>query len=192
MKKIGIIILVSGVLCFVIGIFNSDFYWLLKIISFLLLGMGILLLIISAVSKSEEKKRLQKDLNIPLDSIDDDLNQYEWSWIHMGDDKVCPDCERLAALPAASMTEWVTERTEPGRGDTACGKKCRCAMVPANLVSVTPGNRDEQQKLAHELDDLIGKYKAATNYAKLPKEYYAIDNFEGQIKFLTNFLELNK
>lgn len=209
MKKIGILILVLGVLCFIIGVFSPEIFWLIKIISFLLLGMGILLLAISAASKSEEKKRLQRDLQIPLDSIDADLNQYEWEWINMGDDKVCPDCERLAKMPPASMTEWVKNRTEPGRGDTACGKKCRCAMAPSNLISITSdlkssnktiiGSENKQavehatpEKLSHELDDLIGKYKATTNYAKLPKEYYAIDDFERQIKFLTDFLKLNK
>jgi len=194
MKKIGILILFLGVLCFIFGVFNPEYFLYLKIISLLLLGMGILLLIILAASKSEEKKKLKRDLQSPLDSIDADLNQYDWEWMNMGDDKVCPDCERLATLPPASMKVWVTERTEPGRGDTACGKKCRCAMVPADLVSVTLGSssRERQQKLADELSDLIRKYKAITNGRKLPPEYYANDNFEGQIKFLTDFLRLNK
>ncbi|MBU4268944.1 MAG: hypothetical protein KJ808_08895 [Acidobacteria bacterium] len=192
MKKIGIIILVLGILCFVVGFFNSDFYWLLKIISFLLLGMGILILTISAVSKSEEKKKLTKEFQIPLDAADDDLDNYLWSWLDMGDNKVCPDCKRYADMEPASFTEWIQNRSEPSRGDTACGDKCRCALYPVDLIQVSTGDNKAMHDLSTKLNDLIVKYKTATNYAKLPKEYYAIDNFKGQIKFLTNFLELNK
>jgi len=148
------------------------------------------------------------DLNQSIDDLGDELNQYTWEWVNMGDDKVCPDCERLATLPPASMEEWVQDRTEPGRGDTVCGDRCRCAMVPADLLEIYPDlktegkividdgllsgeivNMNTSYKTFAELDDLIGQYKLFTDGLKLPPEYYAINTAKGRIKFLENFFD---
>ena len=150
------------------------------------------------------------NLNIDFDDLADELNQYTWEWVNMGDDRVCIDCERLAELPAVSMEEWVIERTEPGRGDTICGDYCRCAMVPADLLEIYPDlktegkividdgllagevvNMNTSYETFAELDDLIGEYKNATGGLKLPPEYYVINNVNKRIEFLNNWLEAN-
>jgi hypothetical protein len=144
-------------------------------------------------------------LNTDVGDIDAELNQYIWEWVNMGDDKVCVDCERLAELPAAPLDEWPTE---PGRGDTVCGDYCRCAFVPADLISIYPDlktegkiiindgllsgeavNMNTDYKTFAELDDLIGEYKGLTGGGKLPPEYYAINTAKGRIDFLNDYLE---
>lgn len=150
------------------------------------------------------------DLNINLDDLADELNQYTWERVDMGDDKVCIDCERLAAMPPMSMAEWVEQGLEPGAGATRCGDWCRCAMVPADLLQIYPDlktegkividdgllageivNMNTSYETFAELDDLIGEYKGVTNGAKLPPEYYAINNVNKRIEFLSNWLEAN-
>jgi len=150
------------------------------------------------------------NLNLNFDDIDAELDQYEWEWVNMGDDRVCPDCERLARMSPASMTVWVTERTEPGRGDTVCGDHCRCAMVPTGLIEIYPdlktegkividdglltgevANLNTSYQTFAELDDLIGEYKAVTGGRKLPPEYYEISAISKRIDFLADWLSEN-
>lgn len=149
-------------------------------------------------------------LALGADEIDEDLDRYLWDWINMGDDRVCDDCERLASLPPATMTEWTTQRTEPGRGDTVCGDRCRCAMVPADLVSIFPDLKTEGKiiiddglltgeisevkapyEVFGELDGLIAEYKASTGGKKLPPEYFRIASVRKRIVFLEEWLEAN-
>lgn len=143
-----------------------------------------------------------------FDAIADDLDRYLWTWVDMGDDNVCPDCEKLSAMPPASMEEWVTQRTEPGRGDTVCGDKCRCIMVPADLIEIFPDLRTEGKividdgllsgqivnagvpyKTFADLDDLIVEYKTVSGGKKLPPEYYAINDVRKRIDYLRELLE---
>jgi hypothetical protein len=143
------------------------------------------------------------NLNIDFEIDEDQL----WSWIDMGDDKVCPDCGRLAALPPRKMSEW---ETEPGRGDTVCGDHCRCLFFPEGLLEIYPDlktegkiniddglligeveNMNTSYETFAELDALIGQYKDVTGGLKLPPEYYAINNVNKRIEFLNNWLEEN-
>jgi hypothetical protein len=142
------------------------------------------------------------DLNFDLDDLADELDQYTWERVDMGDDRVCHDCERLSAMPPMSMAEWVEQGLEPGSGATICGDWCRCAMVPADLLQIYPDlktagkividdgllsgeivNMNTSYKTFAELDDLIIEYGK-----KLPPEYYAINNVNKRIEFLNDLL----
>ncbi len=146
-------------------------------------------------------------LAFDFDDIADDLARYTWEWIDMGDDRVCPDCERLSAMPPATMEVWVTERTEPGRGDTVCGDRCRCILVPADLIEIFPDLRTEGKividdgllsgqvvnagvpyEVFEKLDDLIMEYKSRMGGKKLPPEYYAINDVRRRISYLEGIL----
>lgn len=149
-------------------------------------------------------------LNIDMDDIGEELSQYLWERCDLGDEKVCHDCERLSQMPPMSMAEWVEQGLEPGAGATVCGDYCRCAMVPADLLEIYPdlktegkividdgllsgevANMNTSYETFAELDDLIGEYKSVTGGRKLPPEYYAINNVNKRIDFLSNWLEVN-
>jgi hypothetical protein len=143
-------------------------------------------------------------LQIDMDATDADLDKYDWVWINMNDDRVCPDCERLALLSPAPFTEWINERTEPGRGDTICGDRCRCLLVPDAIRTAPDMIAGEPIKLSgdgdlvidmstpyalfEELDDWIMRYKHATGFAKLTPEYYEVSTVRGRIDWLKGFL----
>lgn len=149
-------------------------------------------------------------LGIDLDDIYAELDRYIWGWVNMGDDRVCPDCERLASLPPAPMSEWVSERTEPGRGDTICEDHCRCAMVADDIIKLFPDLKTEGKividngllagevsplgidyKIFDELDDLIVEFKTVTGNKKLPAQYYKINTVQGRIDLLNDYLDLH-
>lgn len=146
------------------------------------------------------------NLNDDFDKTGDILDNYKWAWLNMGDDRVCPDCEHLATLEPVSFTEWQTDRTEPGRGDTVCQDRCRCVFYPVDLfdnftdlkasgkiVIQDEGNLIIDQSVPyeafHELDGLIVQYKNATNGLKLPPKYFEIESVYGRIEFLEHWLE---
>jgi len=149
-------------------------------------------------------------LGINIDDLADELDQYTWERVDMGDDRVCHDCERLSQMPPMSMAEWVNQGLEPGAGATVCGDWCRCIMAPADLLKIYPDLKTEgkividdgllsgeigEAKTSYstfaELDDLIGEYKAVTNGKKLPPEYFAINKVSKRIEFLRDWLEGN-
>jgi hypothetical protein len=138
-------------------------------------------------------------------TIDEELDQYLWAWVNLGDDNVCPDCERYSQMPAMPFQDWIEANLEPGNGNSACGLNCRCALVPDDILQVATDLRDSGKivigelgeltditatsyQLFSDLDDLIVEYKAATGNAKLPKEWYAITSVKGRIEFLIDFL----
>lgn len=145
------------------------------------------------------------DLNASLD--DDILDSYNWHWLNMGDDRVCPDCEALAALDPVTFTEWEERRTLPGRGDTVCGDHCRCVMVPVDMVTMFPDlisggkivirdigdlvvTADVTYEMFWEFDDLLKQYQRQGG-PKLPPEFYAIETVEGRIGYLKDWLRDN-
>jgi hypothetical protein len=147
-------------------------------------------------------------LNTDIDDLAAELDQYLWERVHMGDDRVCHDCERLAEMSPMSMAEWIDAGLEPGSGATVCGDYDRCALVPADLISIYPDlktegkiiiddgllsgevvNMNTDYKTFAELDDLIGEYKEVTNGQKLLPEYYNINTVQGRIDFLRDTLD---
>jgi hypothetical protein len=146
------------------------------------------------------------DINQNVDG--DILDDYLWEWLDMGDDKVCPDCARLSSMEPVSFTEWETERTLPGRGDTVCGDRCRCVLYPTDLVATHPdlksggkvvikdiGDLTVSLDIPYEIfqtyDDLVVRYRQATSGGTLPDEIYYIDNIDGRIKYLQDWLRAN-
>jgi hypothetical protein len=123
-------------------------------------------------------------------TIDEELDQYLWAWVNLGDDNVCPDCERYSQMPAMPFQDWIEADLEPGNGNSACGLNCRCALVPDDILQVATDLRDSGKIVIGELGELtdIVEYKAATGNAKLPKEWYAITSVKGRIEFLIDFL----
>jgi hypothetical protein len=147
------------------------------------------------------------DLNQNVD--EDILDSYTWSWLDMGDDKVCPDCEALAKLPPASFTEWETKRTLPARGDTVCGDHCRCVLFPEGMIRTSPDllsgekivikdvgdlvvSLDVSYELFSYYDDLIALYHRATGGERLPDDLYRIPSVDGRIEFLKKWLRENE
>jgi len=138
-----------------------------------------------------------------------DIDQYTLKWLNMGDDRVCPDCERLAAMPPASYEVWITERTEPLAGDTVCRDKCRCCLVPDDLILMSADllkggkiiiadigklvvGREVSYELFERLDDLMTEYLQAAKGAKLPQAFYDIESVEGRIRYLEDWLKANR
>jgi hypothetical protein len=139
----------------------------------------------------------------------DILDDYNWTWLDMGDERVCPSCEDLAKMPPAPFTEWEERRTLPGRGDTVCGDHCRCVLFPENMIKASPdllsgdkiivkdvGDLVVSLDVSYELfafyDDLIVRYHKATAGARLPDELYRIDSIDGRIEFLKDWLKQNE
>lgn len=154
----------------------------------------------------QDKTTLPKDIfQIDMGATDEELDQYNWVWINMNDDRVCPDCIDLAKLQPAPFTEWINDRTEPGRGDTICNDHCRCLLAPSDLIQSFPDMRagepiviadsgklvidlDTPYELFAELDGWILQYKHATDFAKLTSEYYDVGSTQGRIDWLKQFL----
>ena len=147
-------------------------------------------------------------LNVDMGEVDDIMDNYQWDWVDMGDNRVCDDCARLSGLPAATYSEWENERTVPGKGDTVCGDNCRCILVPGDLIQVAPDLRAEGKLVIPDegtlivdpktpyaefkvLDDLIGEYKAVTGGRKLPPQYFEIESVSGRIEYLNDWLRQN-
>jgi hypothetical protein len=145
-------------------------------------------------------------LNSDIDEITTELDNQLWSWLNMGDNRVCDDCERLSKLQPMTLTEWQTNHTEPGRGDTICGDHCRCLFFPEGLLQIFPDLKTGGKiiipdsgalmvdlktpyELFADLDELIGEYKAVTGGRKLPSEYYELDSVDKRIKFLIDYLK---
>jgi hypothetical protein len=140
------------------------------------------------------------DLNV---DVDDELDKYTWSWLTIGDDRVCPECEAFGRMKPATYTEWITERSEPGRGDTSCGDRCRCVMVPEDILVLGTDlaasiklsdpklviSKNDTYAMFDELDDLIAKYKRVTAGDALPGEFYDIETVQGRIAYLRHILK---
>lgn len=141
---------------------------------------------------------------IDFDQLAEDLDEYDWIWINMGDEKVCPDCERWAALDAAPLSEWIQNRAEPGRGESYCEDHCRCLLAPADLIKTNPDLKEggkitikdpgdynpdpgTDYKTFEELDAAILEYKVMSGGAKLPDEFFLINDAQGRIDFLKGF-----
>ena len=56
-----------------------------------------------------------------------DLNAI-FKWQSVGDGRVCEDCENLHGKEMR-YSEWLTTNM-PGDGQTICGGRCRCILVP--------------------------------------------------------------
>lgn len=145
------------------------------------------------------------EANDGFEKLADDLDEYDWIWINMGDDRVCPDCGRWAALDPAPFSEWIQNRAEPGRGESYCGDSCRCLLAPANLIKTAPDlleggkitikdpgeyfpDPSTSYEIFDELDAEILKYKKANGGAKLPDEFFRIQDAQGRIDFLKGSL----
>lgn len=72
-------------------------------------------------------------------------------WVAEADDRVCEDCESLAAMPPMPLSEWPTL---PGMGDTICNVGCRCALQVSD-VQLEPG--DALPELTDEQEQTIGR-----------------------------------
>lgn len=72
-------------------------------------------------------------------------------WVAEADDRVCEDCESLAAMPPMPLSEWPTL---PGMGDTICNVGCRCA-VQVSDVQLEPG--DSLPELSDDQEAFIGR-----------------------------------
>jgi len=53
-----------------------------------------------------------------------------FKWQSVGDDRVCDDCEDLHGKEM-KYSEWLTSNM-PGDGQTICGGRCRCILVPVD------------------------------------------------------------
>ena len=51
------------------------------------------------------------------------------TWITVQDNRVCPDCEKLAGK-TMTMGDWIASGVMPGNGQTICQDFCRCIIVP--------------------------------------------------------------
>lgn len=72
--------------------------------------------------------------------------QLLYSWMSVGDSRVCSDCEQLSGFPPMALGDWPTS---PGAGDTECMYGCRCGWdtwdgaVDANYApSLSPDQND--------------------------------------------------
>lgn len=135
-------------------------------------------------------------------------------WVSMGDNRVCPDCEKLAGEVKDSR-EWDIEG-RPGERETLCGERCRCVLVEA-LTGEEQEMVDELtekviDKIRLAIDETSGHKIALKDFADisgmldlpyktiakfedlirayneangaLPKEFYRIGNIKKQIVWL--------
>lgn len=121
----------------------------------------------------------------------------EFVWVTMKDGKVCDTCVGRGNSGPKPFKTWESIGL-PKAGTTICQTKCRCILVPNNVMGAFPsirGNlvdlRDDQNLVISKkveygrynyLDRLIEKYKSANR--NLPKQYYDIYDLEERITFL--------
>lgn len=136
----------------------------------------------------------------------DDFDSILFVWINMQDGRVCPDCIHNAKLPAMTYDQW-QEYGFPASGGTVCGDRCRCGLIPGNIIKVFPSiigksiNLRSDTRLVitdkldynryAELDELIEIFKIKTNGMKLPPEYYDIADLEERIALLNRLINAN-
>jgi hypothetical protein len=64
-------------------------------------------------------------------------------WIDSGDDHECADCEVLAGMPPAPLSDWPCQ---PGDGVTECHSGCRCSLDVSDQ-QVVPGDTYDPTQL---------------------------------------------
>jgi len=153
---------------------------------------------------AKEKVEFDFEADSGFMELAEDLDEYDWEWIDMGDGNVCPDCIKWASLPPAKFSEWIQNRAEPGRGESFCGDSCRCLLAPADLIKSNPDLKEggkitikdpgeydpdpkTDYKIFEELDAEILEYKVKSGGMKLPDEFYQIKDAQGRIDFLKGF-----
>lgn len=95
-----------------------------------------------------------------------------WSWLGVHDDKECEDCWELERNGPYTRSELPTF---PGAGDTVCGKRCRCTIVPrfmVNLLGITEG------KSALNVKRDLGDFVSVFNTAEYSKISTLVDEFQ--------------
>lgn len=135
----------------------------------------------------------------------DEIESILLVWVTMGDERICPDCLQNSKLPPMNYYDW-EERGFPASGSTVCGDRCRCGLVPGNIIQIFPNLRGSPINLRSDktlvirdplvyadyakLDELIYTYKQQTNGAKLPKKYYDLPDVLDRIEFLESIVIL--
>lgn len=130
-----------------------------------------------------------------------EFNRLEFVWVTMKDKRVCPSCLDRGGYESKKFGEWESIGL-PKSGTTICGVKCRCVLVPDNVIGFYPSIlgkpvnlRDDENFVISKnieygrytyLDDLIEKYKSVGR--NLPKEYYNVFDLEERITFLEGIL----
>lgn len=137
-----------------------------------------------------------------------EFDNFIFSWQTMKDKSVCPDCVERGNGEFRTFDEWKSIGL-PGFGSTLCGTRCRCVIIPEDIVKIFPSIRGDTINLRDDenliiskkieyskytkLDRLIEKYKQITGRSEtgqfkggdiLPKEYYNIYDVDERIAFM--------
>jgi hypothetical protein len=84
-------------------------------------------------------------------------------WLGEADDRKCPDCDGLDALPPMPLADWPTT---PGSGDTACDVGCRCVLHVSG-DGLAPG--EQLPALSEDEEALVSRIAEAREPPEMPE-----------------------
>ena len=82
----------------------------------------------------------------------------EWllDWATVGDSNVCPQCKERGHWDPQTLGQWEMSGL-PGAGMTYCKFKCRCILLPKDLLDVFPTLRGKTINLRDDENLKISK-----------------------------------
>jgi len=95
-----------------------------------------------------------------------------FDWLGVHDDIECQDCWELERNGPYLYEDLPTF---PGAGDTVCGKRCRCTLVPHFIVSLM-GITENKSALNFKRD--LGDFVSVFNTAEYSKLSTLVDEFQ--------------
>ena len=127
----------------------------------------------------------------------DEFESWLLVWVAVGDKNTCPDCIVRAGMPAMLYKDWVSLGL-PGAGLTVCRDRCRCFLMPDELIALFPTLRgggvqlrdtDDNLRITRkidtqlytDLDGLVLRYETITPDWNLPNNYYSIPEVTARI-----------
>lgn len=131
-------------------------------------------------------------------------------WISVRDKNVCPDCRDRDKESKDEPLSFNQHQSKglPGSGCTRCLWRCRCLLLPAELLELFPTLQgeaisaydDKSLRISKEidytrftkLDKLIREWETVTDDWNLPLDYYNKFDVEERIKLVETIIKAAK
>ena len=138
------------------------------------------------------------------DDLDDNVLDWDLGWLDVRDKYVCPDCQIIREWKSRELEGW-EDIGLPGSGHTVCRQRCRCLLIPDEVLELFPTLQGQGISLRDDknlrisrhmnyvdyytLDSKIRQYEKLTGDWNLPKSYYDLYDVKERIKFLDELLK---